>query len=85
MRRSELVGLTVKDITVGAKGMRLRILRSKMDQAGEGAEIGIPRGKHPETCAVAAYERWRVIADRRTGPVFSRISSANRIRPPPER
>jgi integrase len=85
LRRSELVGLTVKDVTVDAKGMRIRIMRSKTDRAGEGAEIGIPRGKHPETCAVAAYERWRTVADRKTGPVFFRISSANRVRPPKDK
>jgi len=82
LRRSELVGLTVKDVTVDAKGIRIRIMRSKTDKAGEGTEIGIPRGKHPETCAVAAYERWRTVADRKTGPVFFRISSANRVRGP---
>jgi integrase len=82
LRRSELVGLTVKDMTVDAKGMRIRIMRSKTDRAGEGVEIGIPRGKYPETSAVAAYERWRTVADRITGPVFFRISSANRVRGP---
>jgi integrase len=85
LRRSELVALTVKDVTIDAKGMRIRILRSKTDKTGEGATIGIPRGKHPETCAVAAYERWRLLADRKTGPVFFRINSANRIRPPKEK
>jgi integrase len=82
LRRSELVALTVKDVTVDAKGMRIRIMRSKTDRAGEGAEIGIPRGKHAQTCAVAAYERWRLVADRKTGPVFFRINSANRVGPP---
>ena len=85
LRRSELVGLTVKDVTVEVKGMRIRILRSKTDSAGEGVHIGIPRGKHPETCAVAAYERWRLLADRNTGPVFFRINSANRVRPPKDK
>jgi integrase len=81
LRRSELVALTVKDVTVDAKGMRIRIMRSKTDKAGEGAEIGIPRGKHAQTCAVSAYERWRLVADRKTGPVFFRINSTNRVRP----
>jgi integrase len=85
LRRSELVGLDVKDVTVDAKGMRIRIMRSKTDRAGEGAEIGIPRGKHAETCAVSAYERWRMVADRKTGPVFFRISSANRVRTPKDK
>jgi integrase len=82
LRRSELVGLDVKDVSVDAKGMKIRIMRSKTDKAGEGAEIGIPRGKHAETCAVSAYERWRLVADRKTGPVFFRISWANRIQAP---
>jgi len=85
LRRSELVALTVKDVTIDAKGMRIRILRSKTDKTGEGVHIGIPRGKYPETCAVSAYERWRLLADRKTGPVFFRINSANRIRPAKEK
>jgi site-specific recombinase XerD len=43
-RRSELVALTVADLTEVPDGYRVMIRRSKTDQTGEGAEIVIPRG-----------------------------------------
>ena len=36
----------------GARGLRIRVRRGKTDKAGEGAEIGLPRGRHAETCPV---------------------------------
>jgi len=47
---------------VDANGLRLRILRGKTDQEGQGAEIGLPRGRQAETCPLRAFEtgrRWR--------------------------
>jgi hypothetical protein len=35
-RRSELVSLRVEDVAVVAGGLRLRIVRGKTDQAGQG-------------------------------------------------
>ena len=46
LRRSELVSLRVEDVAIVAGGLRLRIRRGKTDQAGQGAEIGLPRGRH---------------------------------------
>jgi hypothetical protein len=39
---------------------RLRIQRGKTDQAGRGAEIGLPRGRHAETCPLRAF--WQAVA-----------------------
>jgi integrase len=79
LRRSELVALRVEDVSVVAGGLRLRIARSKTDPAGAGAEIGLPRGKHPDTCAVQAFKAWQAVAKRKTGPLFRRISTAGTI------
>jgi integrase len=79
LRRSELVALQVEDVAIVAGGLRLRIARSKTDPAGQGAEIGLPRGKHIETCPVRAFEAWQEVAKRRAGPLFRRISTAGRI------
>ena len=79
LRRSELVALRVEDVSVVAGGLRLRIARSKTDPAGAGAEIGVPRGKHPDTCPVQAFKAWQVVAKRKTGPLFRRISTAGTI------
>ena len=78
-RRSELVALQVKDVAIVAGGLRLRLRRSKNDQAGTGAEVGLPRGRHPETCPVRAFNEWQAVARRKTGPLFRRISTAGRI------
>jgi integrase len=79
LRRSELTFLRVEDVAVVSGGLRLRIRRGKTDQAGQGAEIGLPRGKHAETCPVRAFEAWQAVAKRKAGPLFRRISTGDRI------
>jgi integrase len=79
LRRSELVALHVDDVAVVTGGLRLRIRRGKTDQAGQGAEIGLPRGRHGETCPVRAFEAWQVVARRKAGPLFRRISTGDGI------
>lgn len=79
LRRSELVALQVDDVAPVAGGLRLRINRGKTDQAGQGAEIGLPRGKHAETCPVLAFEAWQAVAKRQAGPLFRRISTRGSI------
>jgi integrase len=79
LRRSELVFLRVEDVAAVAGGLRLRIVRGKTDAAGQGAEIGLPRGKHPETCPVRAFDAWQAVARRKAGPLFRKISAAGTI------
>ena len=79
LRRSELVALNVEDVAIVAGGLRLRIMRGKTDQLGQGAEVGLPRGRHVETCPVRAFEAWQAVAKRQAGPLFRRISTAGRI------
>jgi integrase len=79
LRRSELVALQVEDVANVAGGLRLRITRGKTDQAGQGAEIGLPRGRHAETCPVLAFEAWQAVAKRKAGPLFRRISTGGGI------
>ena len=63
---------------IGA-GERLRIRRGKTDRAGEGAELGLPRGRHAETCPVRAFEAWQAVARRRAGPLFRRVSTGDTV------
>jgi integrase len=79
LRRSELVALQVEDIRVDADGLRLRIRRGKTDAAGQGAEIGLPRGRHAETCPLLAFTAWQAVAQRNAGPLFRRISTRGSI------
>jgi integrase len=79
LRRSELVALRVEDVAVVAGGLRLRIRRGKTDQTGQGAEIGLPRGRFVETCPVRAFAAWQAVARRQAGPLFRRISTGDGI------
>jgi integrase len=79
LRRSELVALRVEDVAIVADGLRLRIRRGKTDQAGQGAEVGLPRGRHVETCPVRAFEAWQAVAKRKAGPLFRKISTGDGI------
>jgi integrase len=79
LRRSELVALRVEDVRTVGGGLRLRIIRGKTDQAGQGAEIGLPRGRHAETCPVLAFNDWQAVARRKAGPLFRKISTADGI------
>ncbi|NOG74177.1 MULTISPECIES: site-specific integrase [Roseicella] len=40
---------------------------------GRGAELGLPRGRKPETCPVRALEAWLQASDFRYGPVFRKV------------
>lgn len=79
LRRSELVALRVEDVAIVAGGLRVRIARGKTDQAGQGAEIGLPRGAFAATCPVRAFEAWQAVAIRKAGPLFRKISTGNGI------
>jgi integrase len=79
LRRSELVALRVEDVAEVGGGLRIRIPRSKADAAGQGAEIGLPRGRHVETCPVRAFAAWQALARRKAGPLFRRIGAGNTI------
>lgn len=67
LRRSELVGLTVADVTPSrADGLVLTLRRSKTDQQAAGRTVTLPYGIHPETCPVCAHVRWREVLDAHT-------------------
>jgi site-specific recombinase XerD len=61
-RRSELVGLTVGDVTLHpADGLHVRLRSSKTDQEARGAVKALPYGRDPVTCPPCAYLRWREV------------------------
>ena len=73
LRRSELVAIDREHCRIAGNGLRLLLPRSKTDQAGEGVDLGIARGKRPETCPVRALEAWLEASDCRYGPVFRKV------------
>lgn len=73
-RRSELVALTMADITPHAHGIELLIRRSKTDQEGEGRTVFIPLAKSEERCPVMALQRWLELASIGAGPLFRPVN-----------
>lgn len=78
-RRSELVALDVADVAVTSRGLVVTIRRSKTDQLGQGQQVGIPRGRYPETCPVAALCDWLELASITSGPIFRRVDRHGHI------
>jgi integrase len=70
LRRSEIAALTVQDVTFCKEGLRLRILRSKTDQTGEGTELAVPFVPNRSLCAVRAVREWLDASGCTAGPLF---------------
>ncbi len=79
MRRSELVGLDVADVTEGTDGLRVHLQRSKTDQEGAGRTIGIPFGSNPVTCPVRAWRAWLELSSITEGPAFRPVDRHGHI------
>jgi integrase len=87
LRRSELVGLDVSDVTGGTDGLTVRLRRSKTDQEGAGRTIGIPFGSNPVTCPVRAWLAWLELSGIIEGPAFRPVDrhghlGTTRLSPP---
>ncbi len=80
LRRSELCGIEVEHITWKPRSLELLIPRSKIDAEGDGARIGIPRGKVEDTCAVRALRSWLDAAAIERGPVFRAVTRHGTMR-----
>jgi integrase len=74
LRRSEIANLTIDDVEIDGQKMRLRIRRSKSDQAGQGAELVIERTPKSDFCAVAAVEAWIKAAEIFEGALFRSVN-----------
>jgi integrase len=70
LRRSELVALNLEDVTLTAKGIRVRVGKSKTDQEGAGREIGIFPGRRKASCPVTALKMWLYVRGKKPGPLF---------------
>ena len=85
LRRSELASLEVtrRDgaawIEERPDGLVIHLGRSKTDQQGEGAEVGVPYGSNMETCPVRSYSAWIKAARLKEGPAFRPIDRHGRI------
>lgn len=78
-RRSELVALTITDLTWTSEGVSALVVRSKNDQQGEGLEKRIPYTPNVETCPVTALREWLDVAEVKEGPIFRSIDRHGNI------
>lgn len=72
-RRSEVVGLDVRDVRFVAEGLLVTLRRSKTDQEGAGMEKGIPYAGNPALCPVRALRAWLDAASIADGPLFRAV------------
>ncbi len=79
LRRAELAGLNVEDITFTEEGIIVLIRRSKTDQEGAGQQVGVPHGNHIETCPVAALKAWLEASEIGSGGIFRPMDRHGRI------
>ena len=78
-RASELAALELADLEELEEGLVVHLRRSKTDPAGQGRDVAIPRGRHPDTCPVRAVLRWVTVAGAESGPLFRRIDKMDRV------
>jgi site-specific recombinase XerD len=76
-RRSELVVLDIEDVDETEEGLRVVVRCSKTDQ--EDREVGIPFGRHPQTCPVRAWRAWIAASGIRSGAVFCPINRHDQL------
>ena len=79
-RRSELVGVEIKDLTFTPQGLIIFIPRAKGDQLGKGSTIAVPYAPDPRLCAVRAVRDWIEAADLMDGPLFRPLTKAGTLR-----
>ncbi|MFN0166714.1 MAG: site-specific integrase [Bryobacteraceae bacterium] len=79
MRRSELVGLDVEDLTFTTDGLIVNLRRSKTDQEGAGRKIGVPMLPTSDACPVRALRAWLDASGIADGPVFRPMTAAGLV------
>jgi integrase len=78
-RRSEIVTLDDRDVKFVREGMEVYLPYSKTDQTAEGFTVGIPAGKHENTCPVRAMKEWLKYRGAWQGPLFVRLTPCKQI------
>jgi len=76
-RRSELAGLTVRDVADDPNGLVVDVRVSKTRPRA----VAVPFGSNPKTCPVRAWKAWREAADLDDpdGPALRRIDRHGRL------
>ncbi|RWX74436.1 integrase [Neorhizobium lilium] len=76
-RRSELVAITVEDLTFSDEGVDVFLLKSKTDQEAKGQSVAVLNGKALKPADRLA--EWLGAAGITTGPIFCRINRGDHL------
>jgi integrase len=82
-RASELVAITIEDITWEQAGIRIKLPKSKTDPTRKGQGVAIPYNEN--LCAIAALKAWLDESVIIKGVVFRGISKSDKIKETPLR
>lgn len=81
LRRSNLAHMRTGDVEFTSQGLVVMVQREKQDPEGRGRLIGVPAGKHNDTCPVRTLQDWLQIRGATPGPLFWRVRPGDRGRP----
>jgi len=79
LRRSELIGLDVGDITEGKRWSHCPPQALETDQEGAGRTVGIPYGSKQATCPVRAWRAWLEVSGITEGAAFRPVDRHGHI------
>ena len=79
LRRSEIVALDVEHLAWTNAGLVITIARSKTDQEGAGAQIGVPYGSTLETCPVRSMRQWLDWSGITSGAAFRTVDRHGKV------
>jgi site-specific recombinase XerD len=80
-RRSELVAITVEDLTFSEEGVDVFLPKSKTDQEAKGQSVAVLNGKALKPAD--RLQEWLDAAEIITGPIFRRINRGDHLRDEP--
>ena len=78
-RRSELTNLNYEDLDFVNEGIKIKIIKSKTDQFGEGMIKAIPYFNNEEFCPVINLKKMLKICEVSEGGIFRRISKSGKV------
>lgn len=80
LRRSEIVGMNVQDLSFLNEGIAVRIKKSKTDQEGKGVTIFIPKQENNEcSCFNILFKYVLFITCNQNGPLFRRVRKTDQM------
>jgi len=81
LRGASIVNLMMEDCWFSKQGVLVWVRKEKQDQDGKGRFVGLPRGRHVETCPIRSLQDWIEIRGREPGALFTKIKKPNTFKP----